>query len=386
MLVVQPSERRRFTSLVLIATALLVFSTSTASGTQVTEVASPATNHSGGIIGGIEMLANTSFEVSMNLASLHPVIEAYTAVWCTNCVKTEHSMDEALAHRDVVRIHVHNTTNDPFGTEDGDERWSNRYGDATAADPASGGRYRMIAPTSIVGGSWMHLGTRAEVLDELSDEFNVSLATAASWSPQGNLDFKWNVTGNSAGILSYNLSTDARPAEGLECDIEGATLIVTGECATHSVRVRAAAIEDMIYHDGSNGQSYYPHVARAWYDLGEGLSGTNDVSLPEAWDDNDIHLVLFIEWTDHSTSDNYPAGSEAGSDEECAPGDSKPADDGCNSCTCSSGTWACTEMGCIATPDQSIPTAPVALTLSILVLACMVHTKAQASKHPHRED
>ena len=385
MSVVWPSERRRFTGVVLIVIALLAL-TSTASGTQVTEVASPATNHSGGIIGGIEMLANASFEVSMNLSELRPVIEAYTAVWCTNCVKTEHSMDEALAQRDVVRIHVHNTTNDPFGTEDGDERWSNRYGDATAADPASGGRYRMIAPTAIVGGSWMHLGTRAEVLDELSDEYNVSLTTAAGWSPMGNLEFKWDVTGNSTGILSYNLSTDVRPAGGLECDIEGATLIVTGDCATHSIQVRAAAIEDMIYHDGSNGQSYYPHVARAWYDLGGGLSGTHDLSLPGAWDDHDIHLVLFIEWTDLSTSDNYPAGSEAGMDEECAPGDSKPSGDGCNTCTCSSGTWACTEMGCAATPEQGIPAASVTATLSLFVLACMVHTKAQASKHPHRED
>lgn len=33
--------------------------------------------------------------------------------------------------------------------------------------------------------------------------------------------------------------------------------------------------------------------------------------------------------------------------ETCTPGDTKTADDGCNSCTCSDdGSWACTEMAC----------------------------------------
>ncbi len=32
---------------------------------------------------------------------------------------------------------------------------------------------------------------------------------------------------------------------------------------------------------------------------------------------------------------------------ECSAGDTKPADDGCNSCTCDeNGNWGCTEMGC----------------------------------------
>ncbi|HJN55050.1 MAG TPA: hypothetical protein QF646_01520 [Candidatus Poseidoniales archaeon] len=381
----QYGEQRRFWHIILIVTTLLI-SIGTASGTQVTEVASSATNHSGGILGGIERLANMSFNESVNLSELGQVIEAYTAVWCTNCVKTEHSMDDALADKDVVRVHVHNTTNDPFGTEAGDERWGERYGDATAADPASGGRYRMIAPTAIVGGSWMHLGTRAEVLDDLSDEFNVSLTTASNWSPHGEIELQWDVTANSTGTLTYKLSIDAAPAGGSECDIEGATLIVAGDCATHSVRVRAVAVEDMIYYDGSNGQSSYPHVARSWYDLGEGLTGTKDLSLPEAWDGQDIHLVLFIEWTDHSTPDKYPPDSIGGTDAECAPGDSKPSDDGCNMCACLDGLWACTEMGCVETPEESIPTVSFVATLSLLVLATTTHAKAQASKHPHRED
>jgi hypothetical protein len=43
------------------------------------------------------------------------------------------------------------------------------------------------------------------------------------------------------------------------------------------------------------------------------------------------------------------AGGEAagGGDEECAPGEMKPVDDGCNSCTCNEvGRWRCTGLDC----------------------------------------
>jgi len=37
---------------------------------------------------------------------------------------------------------------------------------------------------------------------------------------------------------------------------------------------------------------------------------------------------------------------------ECSDGDTKPADDGCNTCTCDeNGNWACTEMACVAPSD-----------------------------------
>lgn len=44
-------------------------------------------------------------------------------------------------------------------------------------------------------------------------------------------------------------------------------------------------------------------------------------------------------------------GGSAGGDgsDSCTEGDTKPADDGCNTCSCSDGGWACTEIGCL--PD-----------------------------------
>jgi hypothetical protein len=39
-------------------------------------------------------------------------------------------------------------------------------------------------------------------------------------------------------------------------------------------------------------------------------------------------------------------GNETEGPMDCQDGDSKPADDGCNTCTCSDGEWACTEKAC----------------------------------------
>ncbi len=39
-----------------------------------------------------------------------------------------------------------------------------------------------------------------------------------------------------------------------------------------------------------------------------------------------------------------PAGQTA---EACQPGDTKPADDGCNTCSCRKGEWACTKKACL---------------------------------------
>ena len=36
----------------------------------------------------------------------------------------------------------------------------------------------------------------------------------------------------------------------------------------------------------------------------------------------------------------------AGGAAECTEGETRPADDGCNTCQCNEGGWSCTEMGC----------------------------------------
>ncbi len=54
---------------------------------------------------------------------------------------------------------------------------------------------------------------------------------------------------------------------------------------------------------------------------------------------------------DAGSGGGFDTGSGGGFDagaEPCTPGDTRPADDGCNTCFCDDdGSWACTEMGCV---------------------------------------
>ena len=54
-----------------------------------------------------------------------------------------------------------------------------------------------------------------------------------------------------------------------------------------------------------------------------------------------------------------PYNPYARPDLECTPGDTQPAEDGCNNCVCTeNGIWACTEMGCPAYPTRPYTPAP----------------------------
>jgi hypothetical protein len=61
---------------------------------------------------------------------------------------------------------------------------------------------------------------------------------------------------------------------------------------------------------------------------------------------------------EHETNGGNSGSDDGGSkgDKPCSPGDSKLADDGCNSCTCDdAGQWACTALGCVCTPEDCGP-------------------------------
>ena len=49
------------------------------------------------------------------------------------------------------------------------------------------------------------------------------------------------------------------------------------------------------------------------------------------------------------SSGGSASGGEAGGSGECTDGDSMAADDGCNTCHCSGGQWACTQIACSGT-------------------------------------
>lgn len=48
-------------------------------------------------------------------------------------------------------------------------------------------------------------------------------------------------------------------------------------------------------------------------------------------------------------------GDETAGDAVCKQGEQKPADDGCNTCTCEGGEWACTELACECKEGETKP-------------------------------
>ena len=86
-----------------------------------------------GTIGGISIeLSNTTYEESTSgITDLPSIVEVYTATWCSNCIKTEQALDDAIGNLDVTRIHYHRhlyETLDPFGSNSTDSRWVENYG------------------------------------------------------------------------------------------------------------------------------------------------------------------------------------------------------------------------------------------------------------------
>lgn len=58
------------------------------------------------------------------------------------------------------------------------------------------------------------------------------------------------------------------------------------------------------------------------------------------------------------TTDTGSSGGDGDGDGACTPGDSRPANDGCNTCVCTEGgDWACTEIGCDPGPPECEPGA-----------------------------
>ncbi|MDP6221260.1 MAG: hypothetical protein QGG76_06700, partial [Candidatus Thalassarchaeaceae archaeon] len=201
----------------------------------------------GGTLGGISLSLSgntTDSSISMDVIDLPTVIEVYTATWCTSCVTTEHTLDEAIGDADVTRIHYHRhkfEVEDPFGSNGTEERWESIYGTASTS---VGGAPR-LAPTTVFDGERLHLGTTSKS-DSLQSDFSASLAIGPSHVYDGSMslsaiesegvtEFSWDIT-----TMIYNCADD--------CPIETRTawlLFVEGSAS---------------FPDGSNGIGDYIHV------------------------------------------------------------------------------------------------------------------------------
>ena len=215
------------------------------------------------------------------------VVEVYTATWCQNCVYSEHALMAALENESATVLVNHRfigESQDPFGTQAGDDRWIDLYGE-TSAQVASG--LERAAPSVVFDGHRFVAGS-APHGESLESDYTSMFADKHEYRSWGlESDFTW--TGdNSTGTLTWKMDiiTESEGPEGLNW--------------VHRLMV----VENSSYFpDGGNGLEHYDDIVRAVIDLtptlqddGREWGGVQEITLPAAYDGDDLSLVVVHEW------------------------------------------------------------------------------------------
>ena len=229
----------------------------------------------GVVFGGQWIEANNSTIQTSQLADLPAIVEDYTATWCTNCVEVEHALDDIAEVIPINQYNFHRSigeTQDPYGTDVLDLRWESRYG-------------QRVPPTVIFNGSQKQVGSVSNG-DTLQDDYT-ALAQVDLALGEGSSSFSWTATGQGSGSVSWNLSINSSQfGEG----VISVNLWVV-EASAH-------------FEDGTNGLGDYPYIMREIQPLGNSTSGTAQITLPEAFDGDDLSVHLMYQVINPIVEDN----------------------------------------------------------------------------------
>ena len=215
------------------------------------------------------------------------VVEVYTATWCINCVDSEHALMDALENKSAtVLVHHRNIseTEDPFGTLAGDERWIELYGETSNEST----RMARAPPSVVFDGSRMKIGSSADG-DSLESDYAEMFADKHEYRSLNQIESQFTWTGdNSSGEIVWDF-------DALSTSFENPSSINWNH--------RLMVVEHSAYFpDGGNGLEYYEDVVRAVIELdvtgnnGTAVGGQQVITLPDAWDGDDLALVLVHEW------------------------------------------------------------------------------------------
>ena len=244
-------------------------------------VAAPATTTGVGILfGGQSFEANQSGSSTVNFSEMPSIVEVYTATWCSNCVDVEHALENIENETGLQQYHTHRAINevqDPLGTIEIDQRFHDRYG-------------VRAPPVVVFNGSVIKPGSVTDA-DSLESEFT-SLAQQ-SMEITGTSTFTWNSTSNSTGTAAWSIEPqDLAFINQLD-----------GYDSQSSLFAYAWIVEQSaFFEEGSNGLGDYPHVVRGIIELGEinmtsnDLSGSANITLPPAYDGNDLSIHLIYQF------------------------------------------------------------------------------------------
>ena len=166
-----------------------------------TSVAAPATTTDAGVMfGGQWFEVNESGSSTVNLSEMAPIVEVYTATWCSNCVDVEHALENIENVTGLQQYHIHRAINeaqDPLGSINVDQRFHDRYG-------------VLAPPVVVVNGSMIKLGSVTDE-DSLESEFT-DLIQLNPLDIAGISSFTWNLTSNNTATATWALEPQNLPS------------------------------------------------------------------------------------------------------------------------------------------------------------------------------
>ena len=251
--------RVRATCLILVLLISIIPTTNAGSPEELDDV--------GSVFGGVYLNVNVSGNATSSLSELPAIVEDYTATWCTNCIDVEHALDDISDENHMQTYHFHRfigESEDPLGSQEGDDRWIERY-------------EQRLPPTAVFNGTIRQIGSVPDG-ETLQEDYNQNLQNALNLGT-GSSSLGWIVTNDSNPIATWNLAVDmAMFPEGSE--IKSSLWVV--EVLAH-------------FPDGGNQEEYYHKSVRGIIDLGKDTTGSMEVTLPNAYDGDDLQVHLIHE-------------------------------------------------------------------------------------------
>ncbi len=222
----------------------------------------------GAVFGGAHVNANESGNFSMAFSEMPAIVEDYTATWCENCVDVEHALNDVEETNNMQQYHFHRfigESEDPLGSEEGDERWEDRY-------------QMRLPPTVVFNGTIKQSGS-VPASESLQTDYNENLANSLQ-------------IGVESSSLTYSIqANNTNPVVTWNLVIDSSTLPDNS-----SVKSMIWVVEKLAHFpEGSNGKEYYHDSVRMVVDLGSALSGTKEITLPDAFDGDDLEIHLIHE-------------------------------------------------------------------------------------------
>jgi thiol-disulfide isomerase/thioredoxin len=241
----------------------------------------PTPTEAGMLFGGQGGAVANGSSSTIGLDAMPPVLEDYTATWCENCVYVEHALYDLMEERDGHVFSFHRSigeVEDPFGTQELDERWEERYS-------------RRAPPTVVFNGSTMVIGSIPEG-ESLLEDFR-ALANQSLDLPEGASTFSWTSATSGSTTVTWSISGGALDGHAGMDVVLNVELWIVEETAR--------------FPEGSNGEEDYPHIVRQivpldsqpWSNSGVASSGAMEINLPPPFDGNDlsVHLVYALQST-----------------------------------------------------------------------------------------